>query len=409
MTRDTNATLDPPAAASQGRKLTILGIDDDQDHLFILETLLRRMDSYEVQVIAQTDHRQALEIMRGRAIDLLIIDYDLKTAVATSVIDTIRASGFRQPILVLTGVGNEIIAAKVMKSGASDYIVKSNLSPEALRLAIEGALARRRLEEEKAILERELLESQKMEAIGTLIGGIAFDFNNLLTVILSEAELGMKGSPEDAGRHFERIQVTGYIMADLVRRLVAFDQTTRESPGTGHIGMVATETCGYLHHVLPRTIQLVCDTDGLSTRVNVPEGAIRQIIINLALNAADAMPSGGQLLVKVFQESGPNAENGSLPDHLRQARAVLEVADSGKGITPEIRTRIFEPFFTTKIFAGQKGTGLGLSMVWQLVHALHGHIQVDSELGKGTTFRILLPLDASPQQDTKGGTGAIAE
>jgi signal transduction histidine kinase len=377
----------------RSRSLSVLGIDDDQDHLFILETMLRRVDSYNLDVVGHTDYRLALEEIRRHSFDLIILDYDLKTTLATTLIETIRAEGFRQPIFVLTGVGNESIAASVMKAGANDYIVKSDVSASLLRVAIDGALGKRRLAEEKAILERELLESQKMEAIGTLIGGLAFDFNNLLTVVLGEAEMALgKSAGSGVEKHIQAIQQNAFSMASIVRKLVAFDQSDRESPSPGYLGMVVSDTCAYLHHILPRTIKIESEIAPLGDRVNIHERSIRQILINLALNAADAMPSGGTVGIRVYSERG-DTSRGPLPDHLRRGSAVLEVSDTGKGMTSDVRQRMFEPFFTTKEFSSRKGAGLGLSMVWQLVKSMQGHTQVSSEPEQGTTIRILLPFE----------------
>jgi signal transduction histidine kinase len=389
--------------AGKGRTLSVLGIDDDQDHLFILETMLRRVDAYQLDVVGHTDHRLALEEIRRRSFDLIIIDYDLKTTLATTLIDTIRSEGFRQPIFVLTGVGSESVAASVMKAGANDYIVKSDVSASLLRVAIDGALGKRRLAEEKAILERELLESQKMEAIGTLIGGLAFDFNNLLTVVLGEAELALnKASGSGAEKHIQAIQQNAFSMAAIVRKLVAFDQTERDTPSPGYLGMVVSDTCAYLHHILPRTIQIESEVTPLGDRVNIHERSIRQILINLALNSADAMPSGGTIRIRVYAERGGDAMRGTLPDHLRRGSAVLEVSDTGKGMTAGVRERMFEPFFTTKEFSSRKGAGLGLSMVWQLVKSMQGHTQVSSEPDQGTTIRILLPFESISSQVKTG-------
>ena len=388
--------------AGKGRTLSVLGIDDDQDHLFILETMLRRVDAYQLEVVGHTDHRLALEEIRRRSFDLIIIDYDLKTTLATTLIDTIRSEGFRQPIFVLTGVGNESVAASVMKAGANDYIVKSDVSASLLRVAIDGALGKRRLAEEKAILERELLESQKMEAIGTLIGGLAFDFNNLLTVVLGEAEMALtKSSGSGVERHIQTIQQNAFSMAAIVRKLVAFDQSERETPSPGYLGMVVSDTCAYLHHILPRTIKIESEIAPLGDRVNIHERSIRQILINLALNSADAMPSGGTIGIRVYSERG-NTSCGPLPDHLRRGSAVLEVSDTGKGMNAEVRQRMFEPFFTTKEFSSRKGAGLGLSMVWQLVKSMQGHTQVSSEPDQGTTIRILLPFESINSQAKSG-------
>ncbi len=381
--------------AGKGRTLTVLGIDDDQDHLFILETMLRRVDAYHLEVVGHTDHRLALEEVRRRTFDLIIIDYDLKTTLATTLIDTIRSEGFRQPIFVLTGVGSESVAASVMKAGANDYIVKSDVSASLLRVAIDGALGKRRLAEEKAILERELLESQKMEAIGTLIGGLAFDFNNLLTVVLGEAEMALsKSSGSGVERHIRTIQQNAFSMAAIVRKLVAFDQTDRDTPSPGYLGMVVSDTCAYLHHILPRTIKIETKITPLGDRVNIHERSVRQILINLALNSADAMPSGGTISIRVYAERSGDTSCGPVPDHLRRGSAVLEVSDTGKGMNAEVRQRMFEPFFTTKEFSSRKGAGLGLSMVWQLVKSMQGHTQVSSEPDQGTTIRVLLPFES---------------
>jgi two-component system, cell cycle sensor histidine kinase and response regulator CckA len=237
---------------------------------------------------------------------------------------------------------------------------------------------------EQAALEARLLQAQKMEAIGNLAGGVAHDFNNVLTVIRSFSELAVRATPAaDARREdLEEIRRAADRGAALVRQLLAFSRRQMLQPQLLGLGQVVAGVEGMLRSLIGEDVRLVTRLGDAPRLVHADRVQMEQVLLNLAVNARDAMPRGGTLTIET--EAAP-------PD------VVLRVRDTGHGMTPEVRARVFEPFFTTK--PPGRGTGLGLSTVYGIVEQSGGSIAVDSEPGRGTTFTIHLP--AAP-----GGGGA---
>ncbi len=243
-------------------------------------------------------------------------------------------------------------------------------------------------------VEAQLLQAQKMEAIGLLAGGIAHDFNNLLQVLLSLSE-GLSSRADDAEQtRRAAVAISEHVRrgAGLARQLLLFSRRETTSLAAVDLGDVVRQSGELLARLLRANIAVRLDTPGPPLPVRADRGQLEQVLINLAVNAADAMPDGGVLAITCGREDGGLAR--------------LEVRDSGHGIPADIRTRIFEPFFTTK-GAGQ-GTGLGLSVVHGIVTGHGGHIVVESEPGAGATFRITLPITQEAVPDHSGdGAGRV--
>jgi two-component system, cell cycle sensor histidine kinase and response regulator CckA len=240
-------------------------------------------------------------------------------------------------------------------------------------------------------LEEQFHQSQKMEALGRLAGGIAHDFNNLLTIIqLSTRLLHRQLGPDDKlGGFVEQIQDAGRRAVDLTQQLLRFSRREVVEPQVLNLNQVVVDLSQMLHRIIGEDIELVTVLDETLWPVKVDPAQIEQVIMNLVVNARDAMPEGGTLTIEsaniVFDEEYSSSYSDVEPgEHL-----MLSISDTGVGMDEDVRTHLFEPFFTTKQ-QGQ-GTGLGLSTVFGIVKQNEGHIQVDSYLGQGTTFRIYLP------------------
>ncbi len=251
-----------------------------------------------------------------------------------------------------------------------------------------------RAEEEKARLERQVVRSQKMEAVGRLAGGVAHDLNNLLTPILGYAELLIIES--DAGdlrrESLDQIINAGTRARDLVSQLLAFGrkQTLEYKP------LDLNRPLNGLEKLLRRTIRedvhLNIVPSAIVRTVLADSGQIEQVIMNLAVNAADAMPGGGRLTIEILPFKLDEEYAATHPEVTPGDHVMLAVSDTGCGMSEDIRSQIFEPFYTTK---GKAGTGLGLATVYGIVKQHGGHIWVYSEPGKGTTFKIYLPAAES--------------
>ncbi|MBA3271603.1 MAG: MASE1 domain-containing protein [Acidobacteria bacterium] len=238
-------------------------------------------------------------------------------------------------------------------------------------------------------LEEQLRHSQKMEAVGRLVGGIAHDFNNLLTAILGYTEMVMVSlEPGDPRRgDTEEIARAAMRAADLTRQMLAFSRKQVLQPEVIDLNVTLSKVEPMLRRVIGEDIVMTIAAKATAALVRVDPGQIEQVIMNLVVNARDAMPRGGRLTVET---SDVRLDASALPPDTKPGMyALLAVSDTGVGMPADVRARIFEPYFTTKDIG--KGTGLGLSTAHGIIRQSDGHIQVYSEPGLGTTFRIYLP------------------
>ena len=243
---------------------------------------------------------------------------------------------------------------------------------------------------ERHQLEDRLRQSQKVEAIGRLAGGVAHDFNNLIAVIMGYCELAAKTLQQNAQakEYMERIETAAERAASLTRQLLAFGRKQVLQPKIINLNRLLTNLDKMLRPLLGEDVEIVTMTAPKLGHVKADPGQIEQVVVNLVVNARDAMPHGGKLTLEtanVELDQNYAAEHGTEPG----SYVLLAVSDNGEGMTPETKSRIFEPFFTTKETG--KGTGLGLSTVYGIIKQSCGHIWVYSEIGEGTTFKVYLP------------------
>ena len=274
--------------------------------------------------------------------------------------------------------------------GKSGFVL--SVGDVTLRNETEAAL---RLSEEK------LLQSQKMEAVGRLAGGVAHDFNNLLTSINGYASLGLASLPPEDALHgyLAEIQKAGERAASLTNQLLAYSRKQILTFKVTDLNALAEDTMGILRRTLGEQISYGLDLAAGACPAKVDPAQLQQALINLAINARDAMPEGGRLDLRTAAVTVDRVDRSGL--HGEMAREAVDTGvppgdyvrvtleDSGHGMDEEVKSRLFEPFFTTKSLG--KGTGLGLSMVYGIVKQFGGHIQVFSEPGRGTTVHLLLP------------------
>jgi nitrogen-specific signal transduction histidine kinase/ActR/RegA family two-component response regulator len=240
--------------------------------------------------------------------------------------------------------------------------------------------------------QAQLAQSQKIEAIGQLAGGIAHDFNNLLTVIGGRSSLLlMRMRPDDPARKdVDLIQSTTQRAADLTRQLLAFSRKQVLEPKPINLKALVAGVTPILRRLIGEHIEIVIVSTDDAGRVMADPGQIEQVIVNLVVNARDAMPEGGTLTIETTTHTVPDAGRRGLDRNVPPGEYVtLSIRDTGCGMDPATMARIFEPFFTTK--EPGKGTGLGLSTVHGIVHQSGGHLALDSAVGRGTTFTIYLP------------------
>jgi PAS domain S-box-containing protein len=260
---------------------------------------------------------------------------------------------------------------------------------------------------ERRALEQQLQQSQKMEAVGRLAGGIAHDFNNLLMVIsgYSEFLLDRLGPEPSLRAPAQEIAGAAARASSLTRQLLAFSRKQMLAPKILDLNIVVTENLKMLTRMIGEDIELVMVPATALGAVRADAGQIEQVIMNLAVNARDAMPSGGKLTIETSNVTLDHDQARLHPPLTAGSYVLLAISDTGAGMDFETQSRIFEPFFTTK---GTKGTGLGLSTVYGIVKQSGGYIWVYSEQGKGTTFKIYLPRVAEAAQSPVQ-TGVLPE
>ncbi len=255
---------------------------------------------------------------------------------------------------------------------------------------------------ERRRLEAQFQQAQKMESVGRLAGGIAHDFNNLLTLILGYGELVLRAIADRPAvcRQVETMVRAGESAAALTRQLLAFSRRQVLEPRVLDVNALIRQIEKMLHRLIGEDIELVADLEPELGHVHADAGQIEQVLMNLVVNARDAMPAGGRMTLSTRNHLPPLSPTAASPDGLRPGTATepalvaLTVADTGCGMDDALQSHIFEPFFTTK--QEGKGTGLGLATVYGIVHQSGGRIEVASRLGEGSAFTVYLPATGEP-------------
>ncbi len=257
--------------------------------------------------------------------------------------------------------------------------------------------AQKEAELEKQLLMEKVMQSQKLEAVGTLASGIAHEFNNIMAIVsLAAHALGEQLKRKDLLNHIATIQRTIERGAHIARQLLDFSRTDQVQKRLVEAQPLVEEIASTLRRLLPKKIQVEATILAHDVWINGSDKQLYQVLLNLGINAGDAMPDGGKLQFNLYTETKRPPNNASAAE---MPFAVIEVADTGVGMPPEIQQRIFEPFFTTKGVG--KGTGLGLSIVHGIVSAHDGFIELNSAVGKGTSFKLYIPLFNAGIPNTK--------
>jgi signal transduction histidine kinase/ActR/RegA family two-component response regulator len=248
-----------------------------------------------------------------------------------------------------------------------------------------------RTKEKHDKLQEQFLQSQKMEAIGKLAGGIAHDFNNILTVVLGNTDLILSDITDEENilKLAQKIKSSTKKAASLTHQLLSFSRKQMIQPKILDLNLLVSDAQKMFFRLIGEDIDLILGLSSGLKRIKADPGQIDQIIMNLIVNAKDAMPEGGKIMIKTENIILTKADLDNHPDGLPGEYVCLEVSDTGTGIRDEIKSKIFEPFFTTKEYG--RGTGLGLSVVYGIAKQNEGWIELESEVGKGTSFKIFFP------------------
>jgi two-component system cell cycle sensor histidine kinase/response regulator CckA len=360
--------------------------DQPADAKLILDALKRAgFDPVWRRVDTEADYIAAL----SGELDVILADFMMPAFSSTRALELLKATGLDIPFIIVSGSIGEDTAVEALHRGAADYLLKDRLT--RLGQAIHRAAAERQLQRDKQALEEQYRQSQKMEAIGQLAGGIAHDFNNLLTAIQGYCGLLTEMLPAVSLEvaHLGEIRRAADRAGALTGQLLAFSRRQILEPRVLDPRECLREIEPLLRRLIGEHIQLVVRTNDEVGHIKADAGQIEQILLNLALNARDAMPSGGILVLEVgnvtLDEQYAQQHRGTTPG----PHVMFAVSDTGIGMDAETRSRIFEPFFTTK--EKGKGTGLGLATVYGIVKQSGGSIWVYSERGRGSTFKVYFP------------------
>ena len=368
--------------------LRIVFVEDSPQDAELEERELRKggLQFDSMRVWTREDCVRALKQFKP---DLIISDYSLPEMDGLTVLKMAGEICPNVPFIFVSGTIGEERALESLKRGATNYVAKDQL--KGLTTKVRRALKEAEEREEKRCLEEQLREAQKMESIGKLAGGIAHEFNNLLTPIIGYSELVLNQTRNDdpLRQHIEEIKKAGERAASLTRQLLAYSRKQVLQPRVLDLNAVIAELDKMLRRLIGADIELVTRLAPELGRVKIDPSQIGQIVINLAVNSRDAMPQGGKLTIETTNAQLDEAYARKNVAVTPGQYVLLSVSDTGCGMDAQTQSRVFEPFFTTKEIG--KGTGLGLSMVYGIVKQSGGDIWVYSEIGRGTVFKIYLP------------------
>jgi two-component system, cell cycle sensor histidine kinase and response regulator CckA len=398
--------------AAERRVVSVLLVEDGSADALLAQAALQQ--ATESGVTHRYTSRWAETLAQAREIlstqntfDAAIVDLGLPDSEGLATLTAIRALVPHAAIVVLTARDDHETARNALHLGAEEYLVKGDVNYATLERAVRYALDRRaaaaermRDMSEREQLQEQLRHAQRMEALGRLAGGVAHDFNNVLTVILGHAAMLQGGiiEPEEVAESLGEIRKAGECAARLTAQLLAFSRQQIASPKVLNLNAVVGDLEKTLLRLIGEHIHLVTQLAPSPPHVRVDPGHIEQVLMNLAVNARDAMPDGGYLTIRT--------EPVAVGDEFRRLRPYvnpgayvqLSVVDTGIGMTEVVRARAFEPFFTTK--GPGRGTGLGLATVYGIVKQAGGYIWCTSVPGMGTRFEIFLPAtDAQLEPD----------
>jgi two-component system cell cycle sensor histidine kinase/response regulator CckA len=382
----------------------ILLVDDDEDDYVLTRELLDQGVGRRFRLHWVATYQAALQALEHDQWHAALVDYRLGAERGTDLVRQATERGCDCPLILLTGQGSYDVDVEAMEAGVSDYLVKDQLTAPLLERTIRFAIERKRAEEERRNLQAQLFQLQKMEAVGRLTAGIAHDFNNLLTAIMGFAQLLQSELPpeEPHQAYVTRILESSRTAADLVRQLMAFSRKQVMEMHLVDLNAALTTMTSMLQRLIGDDIRLQTRLAARSWPVRVDPTQLQQVVVNLVVNARDAMPGGGQMVIGTANVTLDETSAAQHPGLRKGEYVTLSVSDAGSGMSPEVQARVFEPFFTTK--DPGRGTGLGLSTVFGIVKQSGGYIYAQSQLGAGTTFTVYLPrAQNSPQPPRRTG------
>jgi len=385
------------AKAAKSAVARILFVEDNaRDAELMVEELKRVGFNFEwVRVQTEADFVARLD----DGFDLILSDYSMPGFSGFRALELLKARpDLDTPFIIISGTIGEETAVLAIQEGAADYLLKDRIG--RLGPAVSRALREVQERREKKRLQEQFLEAQKMEVIGQLSAGVAHDFNNVLAVIMGYSDLleGELGGEHPLQRYTEEIRQAARRAAGLTRQLLIFSRRETIQPELLDLNDVVASMDKLLQRLVDENIELTMDCRRGLGQIRADSGYVWQVLMNLVVNARDAMIEGGRLVIQTgaqtITDPSPQTQVGVPAGEY----VTLSVSDTGTGMSDAVKARLFEPFFTTK--PAGKGTGLGLVTCQTIVRQSGGYIEVDSEVNRGSTFRIYFPRAGQPSRAT---------
>jgi len=382
-----------------GRTINTLIIEDNEGDVRLFEIMMRNAENMSFVTRHSDTIASARVILESEKFDIVLLDLGLPDSQGLATVSTMLKHCAEIPVIVLTGLNDEKMGIEAVRLGAQDYLVKGETNTKLLVRSICYTLERKEVEKEKKSLRSQLLQAQKVEALGTLASGIAHDFNNILTIIQRnlEAAKAFSDNEKEWTQALEAAEEARKTGSDLVKRLLQFGRPTKSGTVVVSLNQIVLDTLAFLKAVIPAQISIEHHLCPEACTIKADPSTISHIITNLCINARDAMPDGGTLTIAISRVTVSEEYCKAHKEAIAGEFCVLKVSDTGTGIPCGIIERVFEPFFTTKDEG--KGTGLGLSIVYSTVKSLGGWIQCKSSEGQGTEFILHFPLAEEERKD----------
>ena len=368
--------------------LNVLHIEDSKEDSELIQELLLS-NGFQCQVTRIDSRPEVFDALENNSYDLILADCKLPDFSGLQALEIAHALKPETPFVFVSGTIGEETAIESLRNGATDYVLKDRLS--RLVPAVRRALAEA---EERMLcrqLQQRLREVGRLEAISTLSNGIAHDFNNILTIILGHASL-LTLEHENPGRVLE---ISGTVTeaarrgSEIVQQLLAFARKSDGHVAPADLNRYIEAHLNALREKLPHQVDLTFEPTGDLPNILMDAGQLDRILMNLVANSVDAMTTGGRITLSTKLVTAQELPE-LLPELASENYVCLTVADTGKGIDSTTREHVFEPFFTTK--ERGRGTGLGLPVVYGLMQAHHGYVDVKSEIDRGTAISLFFPV-----------------
>jgi len=376
----------------------VLLVEDNPGDARLLREMFNESGARDAELKHVTCMQNAEEYLAEHAVDIILLDLGLPDVQGMEAVRRAHMAAPCIPLVVLTGMDDGSLAAQALQEGAQDYLIKGQIESRGLLRAIRYAMERGIAETQKALLQAKLRQAEKLEAIGTLAGGVAHELNNMLTPIVMMTELVLSDM-SDKNPHYvmlQRVLDASGRASEIVQRILAFGRTDEVAREVLDFGTMLYEAVELTRTILPSSTTLHVEIDDVVGMIRGDKTQLTQVLINLVTNARDAIGAKvGTVWISLSRLDADSARPALRVGAISHgAYAVLSVRDTGSGMDDATVKRIFEPFFTTKSVG--KGTGLGLSVTHGIIAGHGGEIQVDSEPGRGTKFSVYLPTEENP-------------